>query len=68
MTSIRRATESESENIVKLDLSSIPDYVREEFAAATLEAVENFLRQPGGREFLEAKKLAKKKAASKAAK
>lgn len=68
MTSIRRATESESENIVKLDLSSIPDYVREEFAAATLEAVENFLRQPGGREFLDARKSAKKAATSKAAK
>lgn len=68
MTSIRRATESESENIVKLDLSSIPDYVREEFAAATLEAVENFLRQPGGREFLDARKSAKKAATSKVAK
>jgi hypothetical protein len=68
MTSIRRATESESENIVKLDLSSIPDYVREELAAATLEAVENFLRQPGGREFLDARKSAKKAATSKAAK
>lgn len=60
MTSIRRATESESENIVKLDLSSIPDYVREELAAATLEAVENFLRQPGGREMLDARTAARK--------
>ena len=62
MTSIRRATESESENIVKLDLSSIPDYVREEFAIP--RAVRNFLRQPEDR-VLGCKESAKKAATSK---
>lgn len=60
--------ESGATNDIKIDFSSIPDHVREELAAATFECVRSFLQQPGGREFLEAKKLAKKKAVSKAAK
>lgn len=39
---------------VKLDVSLIPDHVRDEFAAAALEFVRNIIRQPGGREMLRA--------------
>lgn len=53
---------------IKIDFSAIPDHVREELAAATLECVRSFLQQPGGREFLDARKAAKKAATSKAAK
>ena len=41
---------------IKIDFSAIPDHVREDLAAATFECVRSFLQQPGGREFLEAKK------------
>lgn len=47
---------------IKIDFSAIPDHVREELAAATLECVRSFLQQPGGREFLDARKAAKKAA------
>ena len=53
-------------NDIKIDFSAIPGHVREDLAAATFECVRSFLQQPGGREFLEAKKLAKKKTALKA--
>lgn len=52
---------------ITVALESIPDYVREELAAATLDSVLAFLKQPGGREFLDTKKAEKKAAASKAA-
>ena len=45
---------------VKIDFSAIPDHVREDLAAATFECVRSFLQQPGGREFLDARKAAKK--------
>lgn len=48
---------------IDVELHTIPDFVREDLAAATLASVEEFLRQPGGREFIEARKLAKKAAA-----
>lgn len=41
---------------VKLDVSLIPDVVKDELAAATLEFVRSILRQPGGREILDSKK------------
>ena len=41
---------------VKIDVTLIPDHVRDDLAAATLELVRNILRQPGGREMLDAKK------------
>ncbi|MCF8017794.1 MAG: hypothetical protein K9L62_00215 [Vallitaleaceae bacterium] len=53
---------------IKIDFASIPDHVRDEVAAATLESVRSFLRQPGGRERLNARKAAKKSAATTAAK
>lgn len=47
-------------NNVKIDFSQIPDHVRDELASATLNAVTEFIRQPGGREFLDNKKALKK--------
>ena len=43
-------------NEVKIDVSLIPDYVKERLAAATLEAFLRFMKQPGAREMLEKKK------------
>jgi len=51
-----------------VDLASIPEHVREELAAATLDSVMAFLKQPGGREFIDAKKAEKRAAKLKAAK
>ena len=70
MTEARRTTASNTDmtNTIKIDFAAIPDYVREELADATLESVIAFIRQPGGREFLDARKSAKKAATSKAAK
>lgn len=48
------------ENRIRIDIDSIPDYVKIELATAALEAVTNFLKQPGGREFLD-KQIAKKR-------
>ena len=45
-----------------IDFSAIPDHVREDLAAATFECVRSFLQQPEGREFLDARKAAKKAA------
>ena len=55
-------TEAYITDPIKIDLAAIPDYVREDLAQATLESIRSFLRQPGGREFLETKKAAKKAA------
>lgn len=45
---------------IKLDLKSIPEYIQEDIALTVLECVREFLRQPGGREFLDAKITAEK--------
>lgn len=42
-----------------LDVSQIPDPVKDELAAATLEFIKGVLRQPGGREMLH-KRIAEK--------
>ena len=47
-------------NDIKIDFSQIPEHVRDELASSTIEAVNEFLRQPGGREFLDKKKLSEK--------
>ena len=64
MNVARRTTASTQgmTDTVKIDFAAIPDYVREELAEATLESVREFIRQPGGREFLDARKAAKKAA------
>lgn len=60
--------ESGMTDAIKIDFASIPDCIRDDIAAATLESVKSFLRQPGGREKLNARKAAKKSAATTAAK
>lgn len=47
-----------TDNIV-IDLETIPNHVRDDLAATVFECVKDFLRQPGGREKLDAKKAAK---------
>lgn len=49
---------------IHIDVSAIPDYVRDDLAAATLDLIHGILRQPGGREALEARKRAKRAAMS----
>lgn len=44
---------------IRIDTSEIPDRVRDDLAAATLDFIHDLLRQPGGREMIEAKKAAK---------
>ena len=41
---------------ITIDTTAIPAHVREDLAAATLEFIREILRQPGGRERLDAKK------------
>jgi hypothetical protein len=40
---------------IHINVGEIPDHVRDELAAATLDMVRNILAQPGGREMLDAK-------------
>ncbi len=51
--------EYEKAHAVKIEVALIPNHVRGDLAAATLAAVQQFLRQPGGREFLDTKIAAK---------
>lgn len=44
---------------IHINVSEIPDHVRDGLAAATLDFVRGILRQPGGREALDAKIKAK---------
>lgn len=46
---------------IHIDVSKIPDCVRDDIAAATLASVRAYLKQPGGRETLH-KRIEKKKA------
>ena len=41
---------------LRINVSEIPDCVREDLARATLEMVRNILAQPGGREMLDREK------------
>lgn len=54
--------ESELTDKSIIDTSLIPGEVRDRLAAATLEMVRGILRQPGGREALEARIAARKAA------
>lgn len=38
---------------VRIDISKIPDCVRDRLVIGTIDAVRRFLEQPGGREILE---------------
>lgn len=41
---------------VRIDTAEIPDHVRDDLAAATLDLIYSILRQTGGREQIELKK------------
>lgn len=43
-----------------IDVTSIPEHVQEEISRSTLEFIKSVLRQPGGREMLDAKTAARK--------
>jgi len=47
---------------IHINVAEIPDHVRDDLAAATLDFVRDILRQPGGRAALDAKIKAKKAA------
>lgn len=46
---------------IHINMAEMPDHVRDELAAATLEFIRGILRQPGGREKLDAKIEERKK-------
>lgn len=52
---MKEGTKNRQTNCIEIDIDAIPDHVRIELATAALEAVTEFLKQPGGREFLDAK-------------
>jgi len=41
---------------IKIDFESIPEHVRDDLAKSTLEAVQKFISQTGGRKYLNQKK------------
>lgn len=50
---------------IHINVDEISDYVRDELAASTLDLIRNILRQPGGREALDARIKAKKQMSDK---
>lgn len=56
--------QGELTDTIKVDISSIPDYVREDLVATILNDIREFIRKPGGKEILAAKIAAIKKAES----
>lgn len=52
---------SKVDQAVSINMAEIPDYARDRLAEATLDLLRGILRQPGGREALDAKKAARKK-------
>lgn len=48
------------ENHIQINTKLIPDFVRDDLAKATLEAVISFLQQPGGRDMLDARIAARR--------
>lgn len=59
-------SEGELTDSIQIDFSAIPKHVSDDLAATIFESVKDFLRQPGGKEFLDAK-IAAKSAALKGA-
>lgn len=47
---------------IHINTAEIPDYVRDNLAAATLDLIYGILRQPGGRAALDARTAARKAA------
>ncbi|WP_298031536.1 hypothetical protein [uncultured Dysosmobacter sp.] len=56
--------EGQEADVICIDTSLIPDSVRDGLAAATLDLIHDILRQPGGREAMDAKIAARKAAAA----
>lgn len=52
-------TENELASEVHICTAEIPDAVRDNLAAATLDLIHSILRQPGGREMLDARTAAR---------
>lgn len=68
MQAARLAPTEEGELVseIHINTAEIPEFVRDNLAAATLDLIHEILRQPGGREALDARTAARK--AAKAAK
>ena len=64
MTDTREAViayhNDEITDTIVIDFKSMPSHVLNDLAAATVESVKAFLRQPGGREFIDSKIAAKR--------
>jgi len=60
MSKCRISLEGELTDEIKIDTSLIPEHVRMHLAAATLDLIHGILRQPGGREALDAKTAARR--------
>ena len=58
------STEEQITDGIHIDVTQIPDYVRDRLAAATLDLIHAILQQPGGREALDACTAARKAAAA----
>ncbi len=56
--------EGELVSEVHINTAEIPDHVRDNLAAATLDLIYGILRQPGGRAALDARTAARKAAAA----
>lgn len=65
MSAARRASACSAEyeerevGSLHINTSAIPDYARDELAAATLDFIRSIMQQPGGREALNARKSSK---------
>lgn len=59
MSDCQATLEGELVSEVHINTAEIPASVRDDLAAATLDFIHDLLRQPGGREMIEAKKAAK---------
>lgn len=56
MSDCQATLEGELVSEVHINTAEIPASVRDDLAAATLDFIHDLLRQPGGREMIEAKK------------
>lgn len=59
---ISSPSDGEMTSAIKIDTSVIPNAVRDDLAAATLNLIHGILQQPGGREALDARIAARKAA------
>lgn len=59
MAELRAGLEGELVNEVHIHTEEIPDAMRDNLAASTLDLIHSILRQPGGREMLDARTAAR---------